>query len=235
MRGKDVGSLLLVALMIVTAVLFLNPLSSSSLSTHQESKVRRKPSLEGKNARSQQRRNAAAVYRRRREAQRSSNATDESFQMIEEAVKSSGNTQLISLLRRAMPSCGQVEDNFVLDFNQIPRHLNFSVADEAMRYAEEMKQGGASHAYDQQCTAITDFLVSVARGERVCSMHLLPPRDICQILDRYSLVFWLGNSLTRHTMNALLMLLTEDLQEGAIPPQDYEATRYPYYNCHCES
>lgn len=185
--------------------------------------------------------NSANVAYQRSKAQRkskiSSDVTDELVQVIEKEVETSGNSQLLALLRRSMPLCGKLEDNFVLSSGRNkPRHLNFSVAEEALRYVEEMRKHKytSKHTYDHKCTNTADFLTSIARGERVCAMHLIPPRDICQILDQYSLVFWLGNSLTRHTMNALLMLLTEDLQEGAIP-SGKDNMFFPYYICHCES
>jgi hypothetical protein len=150
---------------------------------------------------------------------------------IQEEIQTTDNEQLLKLLKQWVPICSAPEYNGVL-----PRHgreksvLPYTMAVEALRYAEDMRRDSTDHA--RQCGRTSSFLQSVTLGHRGCSLRLLPPLHICQVLDQYSHIVWLGDSLTRHTLQALLMLLSEDLQQGAMPVKG----RFWSYkdNCHCK-
>jgi hypothetical protein len=90
---------------------------------------------------------------------------------------------------------------------------NFSLIDEVIRFSSDIN----SIDKDIKCNNISSFIKSIANGERTCTLgKLIPPNEICNIMNNYSSIFWYGNSHTRHTIMALQSLISEDLQHGAV-------------------
>lgn len=88
----------------------------------------------------------------------------------------------------------------------------WSVATEVLRYAREVKDVTSSQFHQHCESSPAALLQSVGRGERICTLRLFTPRQTCTILNKYSQIFWLGNSLTRQTLIGLLNLLSSNLQ-----------------------
>ena len=88
----------------------------------------------------------------------------------------------------------------------------WSMAVEALRHAAAMKQLTLAQ-YQQRCASTpAELLSSVQSGERICTLRLFTPEQTCTILNKYSQIFWIGNSLTRHTLIGLLNLVSSNLR-----------------------
>ena len=135
-----------------------------------------------------------------------------------EMLDPSTDAQLLSLLKRWVPLC---RTELEVDMNKkstVVKYIPYSVVDEALRFAQEVKGYNAvDKIYEEKCETLPEFQESIQRGEVMCLYKLLSPIEICRAFDQYAYVIWVGNSLTRHVLNALHMLLSEDLQEGGIP------------------
>lgn len=106
----------------------------------------------------------------------------------------------------------------------------WTVAVEVLRYADSMK--ASNFQISSMCGHLDTFSKSVENGSRLCSFRLLSPNAMCRILNRYSIVYWVGDSLTRHTLMAMLSVIVLDLRTGAVPKNSkYE---FHYEQCQCD-
>jgi hypothetical protein len=72
---------------------------------------------------------------------------------------------------------------------------------------------------------------SYSMKDHKCQLAWYSPKQVCHILHEYSLIYWIGDSLTRHQFQALRILMTGDYRYGGTPaPQKYEV----YSNCSCD-
>jgi hypothetical protein len=85
------------------------------------------------------------------------------------------------------------------------------MAVESLRYANEMKHLSSSQFHQRCETSSNELLESIQQGERVCTLHLYSPQKVCEVLNKYSHIYWFGNSLTRQTLMALHSLLSSNL------------------------
>ena len=98
-----------------------------------------------------------------------------------------------------------------------------------------------SHA---RCENATSLLHSLRTGHRVhsapglgefvpagCAPEWMPPGEACSALSRFRAVYFVGDSLTRHTYQAMHMLLRGDMRFGALPV-GLESSVYD--NCRCD-
>ena len=61
-----------------------------------------------------------------------------------------------------------------------------------------------------------EVLESVATGSSCCAIEWPSTANVCLTLQRYSSVFWIGDSLTRQMVYAMYELLLENLQWGKV-------------------
>ena len=73
--------------------------------------------------------------------------------------------------------------------------------------------------------------MSLLIQDHPCTISWYQPSQICQILHQYSLVVFYGDSLTRHTMQTVMMILKGDLRYGGYPL--YQIRRV-YNDCGCD-
>lgn len=66
-----------------------------------------------------------------------------------------------------------------------------------------------------------------------CNIEWLGENEICATLSKFSRVYLLGDSLTRHTAQTLFMLLSEDYQYGGFPRTKVDQ-QSPLRNCGCD-
>ena len=64
-----------------------------------------------------------------------------------------------------------------------------------------------------------------------CSVGWLSARDACELMGQWSGLYLLGDSLTRHLTQAVLMLLTADLQWGGLPRGEPNGALYRWCQC----
>ena len=64
-----------------------------------------------------------------------------------------------------------------------------------------------------------------------CSPLWYTPDEICDVLHSYAYVLFLGDSMFRHVLQALFMLLTQDLQYGGIPRMSRQVGLYDFCRC----
>lgn len=120
--------------------------------------------------------------------------------------------------------------------NQLPHKTRvppWTIAVESVRFAKflsEIKEPASRKI----CNKVSSFLKSVAFGDRMCAFNLWSPRTICEVLNKYSHVVWVGDSLTRHTTMALLSLVVSDLQFGAVPKGYAGNEKFPFDMCQCD-
>lgn len=102
----------------------------------------------------------------------------------------------------------------------------WSIAVDILRHSKSINQISASQ-FTRRCESLPfQLLQSVKYGERICTLRLFDPRKSCQILNKYSRIYWIGNSLTRQTLIGLHGLLSSNLQSI----HKYTAnTRYPQF------
>ena len=62
-----------------------------------------------------------------------------------------------------------------------------------------------------------------------CDIPFLSPNELCTTLDKYSQILVVGDSLSRHMMQGLMMMLKGDLVSGAI-----ESSVRDSYACTCD-
>ena len=69
------------------------------------------------------------------------------------------------------------------------------------------------------CWSVSTILQSLSstNSSRKCIIAWLSTPDVCQVLASYSEIIWIGDSLTRHTIMALYMILTENYRTGGYP------------------
>ena len=65
-----------------------------------------------------------------------------------------------------------------------------------------------------------------------CSLRIFSAEEACSVLSQYSHTLVAGDSLTRHTVQGLYSLLSEDVVYGALPPRTEEV--HLYGNCTCD-
>ena len=143
--------------------------------------------------------------------------TDTVVLKLMEMLDPSRDAQLLNLLKSWVPLCRTIME---IDMNNksTVKYIPYSVVDEALRFAQEVNEkNSTANWFEQKCETLSAFLESVKSGEALCVYTILSPKDICQAFNQYSHVIWMGNSLTRHVLNALLMLITQDFQDGGIP------------------
>jgi len=63
-----------------------------------------------------------------------------------------------------------------------------------------------------------------------CDMPFLSPREVCAAFNQYSQIIVAGDSLSRHMMQGLMMMMKGDLVSGAIE----SPIRSPYQWCACD-
>ena len=164
--------------------------------------------------------------------------TSQLKQALMKAVNKKSNPVLYKLAQMWGPVCNSNNRNQVLartERNQIPHETRtppWTVAVEALRFSQAMKSLKSSGG--KSCASIDSFLQSVASGSRLCPLHLLSPKEICNTLHEYSHVYWVGDSLTRHTIMALLSLVTSNLQMGAVPRSFEGNEHFPFNDCQCD-
>lgn len=81
-------------------------------------------------------------------------------------------------------------------------------------------------ARNQRCRTRTSMLEAMSTGGRVgrdapytakgCDMIWYSTKEVCQILGRFSQVMLVGDSMLRHIIGALNVLIREDLGYGAV-------------------
>jgi hypothetical protein len=65
----------------------------------------------------------------------------------------------------------------------------------------------------------------------ICQISWYNQSQICDLINRYSVVFWEGDSLTRHQYQAMMMILREDFRYGGLPaPVNYKVVS----QCACD-
>jgi hypothetical protein len=148
----------------------------------------------------------------------------------------------IDLYRKYVGICSIKEENMVM-----PRHdrVNLNLD----QYRNWSLEAGLVHQYvgvdfasnnpanasskPEFCSNASDisYATSLPVSEYSCRMSWYSSTEICEIIHRYSLVYWLGDSLTRHMMQAFMILIKEDLRYGGIP---YGQQAEVYDKCGCD-
>ncbi len=84
-----------------------------------------------------------------------------------------------------------------------------------------------------ECKNIRDFTKSITHPVKdyTCRVPWLSRDEICTIIDSYSMIFFFGDSLTRHMSQALFILLTQDLKWGGFPAR---SSPRPHDFCTCD-
>jgi hypothetical protein len=70
------------------------------------------------------------------------------------------------------------------------------------------------------CSTPKELLTSISQliENQPCVLRWFSPHEVCSLLSRFSIVWWHGDSLVRHMMQALFILASGDLQHGGYPP-----------------
>jgi hypothetical protein len=81
------------------------------------------------------------------------------------------------------------------------------------------------HEHYKNCHSCRDFNVtevlhSVRMGSGCCAIDWPSTASVCRTLQRYSAVYWIGDSLTRHMVYALYQLLLGDLHWAKVKSID---------------
>ncbi len=69
--------------------------------------------------------------------------------------------------------------------------------------------------------AVQESLQS-AEETRSCTLPWLTPKDVCKIFGHYSGVFWSGDSLTRHMLQAFYIILRDNMENGWKYPASFK-------------
>jgi len=75
------------------------------------------------------------------------------------------------------------------------------------------------------------YSMSLSVKDHPCTISWFDPATICHVLDKFSLVVIFGDSLTRHFIQTLMMLLRSDFRFGGIPLHQGNEL---YENCGCD-
>lgn len=79
---------------------------------------------------------------------------------------------------------------------------------------------------------LDDTLDAVKSGRYHCALNIFSENEMCSIFSRYEKVVFMGDSLTRHMTQALLILFSRDARWGGIPRR--EGPLEMYSNCQCD-
>jgi hypothetical protein len=107
----------------------------------------------------------------------------------------------------------------------------WTMAVEVARFSSELKNV-TSTTLRNTCGKVHSFLASIGRGERICALDLPTPPDMCSALFKYQRIYMWGDSLTRHMLMGMNMLMSGDLQRGAVQPEF--GVNYPFEKCQCD-
>ncbi len=86
-----------------------------------------------------------------------------------------------------------------------------------------------------QCKNVQELTktISLSLSNYTCQIPWVSNKDLCSLFDQYSMVFWYGDSLTRHMTQSLHMLFNQDMQYGGYPPRE-PGKDIPYKYCSCD-
>lgn len=93
---------------------------------------------------------------------------------------------------------------------------------------------GQRHPFEVNQTSIENINPFTDRSSFVpfgCKFRWYKAEEICDVLASYSSIFLLGDSLTRHLAQGLMVLLTSNLKHGAFPPLSAPII---YRDCKCD-
>jgi hypothetical protein len=86
--------------------------------------------------------------------------------------------------------------------------------------------------FEPSCNTRQEFLTSFTGGGRIgmnapfqprgCDMHWYSTEDICEIFSRFERVIVVGDSMMRHVVGALNVLLRKDLGYGAVTNWNFD-------------
>ena len=139
------------------------------------------------------------------------------------------------LLKKFMPVCSNPRINEVharrdgYGMNFSSNYRNWSMLSSELQHFVGVRrfQGQKNRIEDNKptCTYLADILESINVLSRysVCRIPWINGDGICKIINNYSNVLLIGDSLVRHTTQALLMLLKEDLRHGGFVRETFDA------------
>lgn len=151
----------------------------------------------------------------------------------------SGTNDILLSIKRYEHSCGNpkinlvqprrdgygfdlfAEKNWSLKSDQFSQFLGFQNTS-AVTYTpfiESRRLYRSLQSHKPICTKVQNIVESSSfdYSDRPCTISWLSSVGICQVLQKYSHVMWLGDSLTRHMTSAFHVILTQNLRYGGIP------------------
>lgn len=131
-----------------------------------------------------------------------------------------------SNLEQSLEANTSVRMEWTLHSDQMFQYLGFRSKANARRSTLKIKNS---------CRTIREIHSSLTQsfGNRSCTIPWLSPAGVCEVMQMYSNIRWWGDSLTRHTVQGLFMLLSGNFRYGGFPNVPEMDTSI-YSRCNCD-